>query len=36
MVPTLYAVAMALDGVFALFIGKVYDKKGIEYYILFQ
>lgn len=28
MVPTLYAVAMALDGVFALFIGKVYDKKG--------
>ena len=27
-VPTLYAIAMAIDGVFALMIGRIYDKKG--------
>lgn len=29
-IPTLYAVAMALDGLFALIIGKYYDKKGFK------
>ena len=28
LIPALYAVAMAVDGVFAIFIGKYYDKKG--------
>lgn len=29
LIPTLYAVAMAVDGVFAIFIGKFYDRKGL-------
>ncbi|GFR35538.1 hypothetical protein TCEA9_13500 [Thermobrachium celere] len=29
-IPTLYAVAMGLDGLFALIIGKYYDKKGFR------
>jgi len=28
LIPTFYAIAMAVDGVFAVFIGKYYDKKG--------
>ncbi|MDO5852118.1 MAG: MFS transporter [Methanobacteriaceae archaeon] len=27
-VPTLYAIAMEIDGIFAIIIGKIYDKKG--------
>lgn len=33
-IPTLYAMAMALDGVFAIFIGKHYDKKGFSSLVL--
>lgn len=33
-IPTLYAVAMAVDGAFAIFIGKYYDKKGVGTLIL--
>ncbi|EKQ54345.1 MULTISPECIES: MFS transporter [unclassified Clostridium] len=29
LIPTLYAIAMAVDGVFAIFIGKYYDEKGL-------
>ncbi|MCX7883942.1 MAG: MFS transporter [Caloramator sp.] len=29
-IPTLYAVAMGIDGLFAIFIGKYYDKKGFK------
>lgn len=34
LIPTLYAVAMAVDGVFAIFIGKHYDRKGFSSLIL--
>lgn len=30
LIPTLYAVAMGVDGLFALIIGKYYDKKGVS------
>ncbi len=29
LIPTLYAIAMVVDGIFAIFIGKYYDKKGL-------
>lgn len=29
LIPTLYAIAMAVDGAFAIFIGKYYDKIGL-------
>ena len=34
LIPTLYAIAMAVDGVFAIFIGKHYDKKGLSSLVL--
>lgn len=30
LIPTLYAIAMGVDGLFALIIGKYYDKKGVS------
>lgn len=33
-IPTLYAIAMAVDGAFAIFIGKYYDRKGLSSLVL--
>lgn len=33
-IPALYSAAMAIDGVFAVFIGKYYDKKGMNSLIM--